>query len=161
MGWLKSGIADWRTLCHLSRQEKWMLAVSILLLPLVVLAHRLFGLSRVQWALDRFLPYHVCASFSQGQSIRLACSISRIVRIAATRGLCHATCLQQSVLLHWVLAKRGIVSDVRIGVSKRNGKFEAHAWVECLGYVVNDCKDVAVQYSPFPRRISGTLTDST
>jgi hypothetical protein len=161
MDWLKSRSADWQNYSDLSRQEKWLLAVSMLLVPIVVLAHRLLGLNRVQWTLNRFLPYRASAPYSEHESTRLACSISRIVRIAANRCLCQSTCLQQSVLLQRLLAQRGIDTDLRIGVSKRDGIFEAHAWVEFRGHALNESADVKVRFVTFPRRGIATLPRAT
>jgi hypothetical protein len=157
MVWLKSRISDWRNFLSLSNQERRLLAVSMLLLPILVVAHPLLGLKRVQWALNRLLPGRKSSRYAVCQGRRLARSVSRIVRIAANRGLCHATCLQQSVLLHRLLTQRGIVADLRIGVRKCDGIFQAHAWVECLGDILNESTDVNDRFAPFPRRDAPAL----
>lgn len=149
-GRLEATIDDWRSFRGLARDEQRWLAVSMLLLPVVVLVHRCLGLRRVQWVLSRFPRVPAGASRCEGGSIRLARSTWRIVRIAKNRSLCRATCLQQSIFLHWLLSQRGVVSDLRIGVSKRGGIFEAHAWVECLGIAVNESADVKIRFAPFP-----------
>ena len=153
--WLLSRRADWRRFSDLSSRERRLLVCMVLLVPTFVLAHRLLGLNRVQWVLNRSLPRAEGVYHSEAQAIELARSVSRIVRIAATRGLCHATCLQQSVLVHGLLTRHGVVSELRIGVSRRSGRFAAHAWVECLGQAVNEAPDVAIRYAPFPRCRAG------
>jgi hypothetical protein len=157
MGWLTSRKADWRNFRHLSRTEKRLLAVSMGVLPLIVLVHRFLGFRHVQWALGRLPPVGVCASCPEIQSMRLARSTWRVVQIAANRSPCRATCLQQSICLHWLLTQRGIASDLRIGISKHDGQFEAHAWVECLGQAVNETADVKTRYAPFPRAQLGVV----
>src|SRR4051812_45707466 len=44
-----------------------------------------------------------------------------------------ATCLPQSLALHWLLARRGIRASVCIGVGAQGALFPAHAWVEIDG----------------------------
>jgi hypothetical protein len=48
-----------------------------------------------------------------------------------------ATCLTQALALQWLLMRSGHASRVCLGARKDpEGKFEAHAWVECEGRVV-------------------------
>ena len=50
---------------------------------------------------------------------------------AAARNLFfHTNCLEQSLVLWWLLRRRGIAADLRIGARKDSDRFEAHAWVE-------------------------------
>jgi hypothetical protein len=58
------------------------------------------------------------------------------------------TCLHRSLTLWWLLRRRGIPADVRLGVRKADGRFDAHAWVTCGGRVVNDEADVELRYQP-------------
>jgi hypothetical protein len=51
-----------------------------------------------------------------------------------------------------LLRRRGIATDVRIGArSNSRGEFQAHAWLEWNGEVLNDAGDVGSQYVPFNR----------
>jgi hypothetical protein len=53
---------------------------------------------------------------------------------AASRRIPAASCLTQSLALHCLLSSAGHHSEVRIGVGKdMEGRFAAHAWVECAG----------------------------
>lgn len=52
----------------------------------------------------------------------------------AARRVPRATCLVQALALRWMLRRRGISCDLRVGVSRsERGEFEAHAWIECGG----------------------------
>jgi Transglutaminase-like superfamily len=55
---------------------------------------------------------------------------ARMVRAAARHGIGRPTCLEESLALWWLLGRRGIAAELRIGVRKTGEKFEAHAWVE-------------------------------
>ena len=41
------------------------------------------------------------------------------------------------------------IGQMRIGVRRRLGRLEAHAWVEHLGHVLDDDADVADRFAPF------------
>ena len=63
---------------------------------------------------------------------------ARAVRAVWRSGIGHPDCLNASLTLWWLLARQGIASDLRVGVHKDGGKFEAHAWVECGGAALNE-----------------------
>ena len=76
----------------------------------------------------------------------------RIARISsgAARGLFFSpTCLERSVGLWCVLRRRGIDAEIRIGGRKSAECFEAHAWVECAGKVLNDPSDEYLGFAAF------------
>ena len=55
----------------------------------------------------------------------------------AASGVLHTTCLPRALAMHTLLNRRGIASDLRIGVCRRPGApLEAHAWVEREGAVI-------------------------
>lgn len=54
--------------------------------------------------------------------------------LAASRRIPSASCLTQSVALHWLMARCGFATNIRIGVAKDSKfNFRAHAWVEHEG----------------------------
>jgi hypothetical protein len=61
--------------------------------------------------------------------------LSWAVRTAG-RFVLHATCLTQAISLHILLRRRGLESQIRVGVRKETGIFEAHAWVESRGRIL-------------------------
>jgi hypothetical protein len=57
-----------------------------------------------------------------------------------------------------LLRRRGIDTDVRIGARRdTQDKFQAHAWLEWNGEVINDAGDVARQYLPFNRPVLDSI----
>jgi len=151
MDWLRSRRADWRNLVSLTRSEQRLLGWSLIALPAVVLAHRLVGLSRTRGMLDKTLPRLERATGPGKSTLCRARSISRIVRIAGNRCLLRPTCLQHALFLRWILARHGIPAELRLGVRKLNGVFEAHAWLECFGHALNESSDVQARFSTFGR----------
>jgi len=51
--------------------------------------------------------------------------------------------------LWYLLLRRNIAAELRIGVRTTTGPFESHAWVEYHGEVLNDIENIADIYAPF------------
>lgn len=63
---------------------------------------------------------------------KVASSVRRVSRYVPA-----ASCLTQALATQILLARRGQVSNLRIGVSQgQNGEFKAHAWVERNGKII-------------------------
>ncbi|MCI0435631.1 MAG: lasso peptide biosynthesis B2 protein [Gemmatimonadetes bacterium] len=77
--------------------------------------------------------------------------VTEAVRRMATAAVFYprrALCLEQSVGLYVLLARRGIPVDLRIGVHPL--PFSAHAWVEHAGRPINEREDFVRRLTPFP-----------
>ncbi|MBK6799485.1 MAG: lasso peptide biosynthesis B2 protein [Acidobacteria bacterium] len=57
-------------------------------------------------------------------------------------------CLQRSLCLWFLLERCGIDCSIWIGSRRILDKFEAHAWVEFEGAVLNDSQDISGILSP-------------
>jgi hypothetical protein len=69
---------------------------------------------------------------------------------AASRHLIfRARCLERSLVLWWLLRRRRIPAELCIGASKQTGNFEAHAWVELDGTVLDDSEEARRHFIPF------------
>jgi hypothetical protein len=71
--------------------------------------------------------------------------------------LFHPTCLHRSLTLWWLLRRQGVASELRIGVRKEQGRFEAHAWVERAGVALNDRADIGQDFHRLRRRVGLTI----
>ena len=123
--------------------ERRTLLAAVALLPLFWLGLQCFGLRRLQAWLQR--PPATNASISMNEIARLAA----LVNSAAGLAPIPATCLTRSLLLGWMLQRRGVTSQLRIGVRTNQGKLDAHAWVEYAGVPINDQPDVGQQFAAF------------
>jgi hypothetical protein len=137
----------WRKFQQLSRAERYLLAQALLLLPLTALALRVIGFRRWQSALSYISSRS--ESPSANDALEQALRTAGIAGIAARRGFYSANCLSQSLVLWFLLRRQGIESELRIGVRRNADLCEAHAWVECLGQVLNDGEDVSERFAPF------------
>jgi len=59
-----------------------------------------------------------------------------------------------------LLRRRGIDSQLRIGVRLTGGALEGHAWVEYAGVPVNDRLDVSADFTPFALSVSPDIFSS-
>jgi hypothetical protein len=124
-----------------------------LLLPLISLSLRMRGFGATQGTLQKFLPsLDQQTTTSGGPNVDL---IARMVRAAVHHGVVgHPTCLEESLALWWLLGRRGIASQLRIGIKKQSPKFEAHAWVELGGAPLNEPETPHQHYAAFEGEIS-------
>ena len=113
----------------LSRAEQCTLLSAAVWLPIFWLGLRLLGLQRFHARLQR-RPVG-CSKQMNLAELRV---MGELVNIAAHHSLGPRTCLTRSLLLGWLLRRRGMDSQLRIGVRLTKGMLDAHAWVECNGY---------------------------
>ncbi|HWW87528.1 MAG TPA: lasso peptide biosynthesis B2 protein [Vicinamibacterales bacterium] len=77
--------------------------------------------------------------------------LEAVVAMAAALYPGRARCLEQSLVLYYVLRRRGVPVTYCQGVLPH--PFSAHAWIEYLGEVVNDVPDHAEQYTRLPDQL--------
>ena len=137
-------VNTWRAL---TRDQQRALLRSWLLFPVLIVMLRIRGYRRLQAWLLRISPEPRQAD---AQAVRSAAQeTARLVEIAARYSVLTANCLSRSMMLWWLLRRRGVATELRIGVRKRDGLFEAHAWVELDGWVLNDAPDVKSRFASF------------
>jgi hypothetical protein len=73
---------------------------------------------------------------------------ARRVAIVAAFYPRRALCLEQSIALHFLLRRRRVTADLRVGVQPF--PFAAHAWVEHHGRPVNEREDFVTRLATFP-----------
>ncbi len=81
--------------------------------------------------------------------LKTARDIARIQDAVSRHPIFHASCLEESLVLWWLLGRRGIPAELRIGARKDAGRFEAHAWVELESVVLNDSGEAHLHFAPF------------
>jgi hypothetical protein len=59
------------------------------------------------------------------------------------------TCLVRSLTLWAILRRRGVESELRIGIRKMADVTEGHAWIELAGNPINEAPTVASTYVVF------------
>ncbi len=120
-------------LASLNTDEWRILFAAAWLLPATALSLRVFGYRRTRAWMDR----HVSSNRSEPANAALeATRVARLVSVAAHRGPYRANCLRQALVAWWLLGRRGVATNLVIGVRKDAQGFAAHAWVERNGEVI-------------------------
>lgn len=85
--------------------------------------------SAKRWALGNARPV------SEVYDHQMVAEIVRAVTFAS-RYVPYASCLTQALAAKKLLRHSGQIAELKIGVTKSNGEFEAHAWLEIDGRIV-------------------------
>lgn len=150
--------AAWVRFCKLSGRDRRDFFLALVFVPAVVIWLRVSAFRRVQQALERWRRDATLTN--QRDSTRIfteSQSASRMLDVASRRGLVRGNCLSRSIALCWLLRRRAIPAQLRIGARKNGNQLEAHAWVEVAGRAVNDSDDVQTRFAPFAGPITGKM----
>jgi hypothetical protein len=120
---------SWAVFRELTWTQRRTLVLALVLLPL-------FGILLRRSSLARLLSRMDAGEAAGSGAVACALAAARPVNLVAAR--LRATCLTRSLVLQWVLARRGIGTDLKVGVRNEGEGLQAHAWLECGGVPVND-----------------------
>ena len=131
----------------LSWASRGLLVEAAVAIPAMHLLVRVFGVGPLHDALVRVTSARVPAQGDAGggASERVG-EVARVVAMAARHAPGDHTCLHRSMALWWMLRRRGFDGRLMMGVRKGDAAFEAHAWVNHAGVVLNDDPAVADRY---------------
>jgi len=74
--------------------------------------------------------------------------LQRLVDLAGRRHLVPVHCLRRALVLQRMLGRRGIRTELRIGVRRESGAFLAHGWLEHDGQPIGETGPVEAWFSP-------------
>ncbi len=118
-------------------------------LPGVVWGVRRFGYQRTRRLLARLAPSPPSKASLAPDEQATCAGLAWAVAAAAHHAPYTSTCLQRSLTLWWLLRRRRIAAELRIGVAHAGGELHAHAWLEHAGVVLNDDADVGSRFAAF------------
>jgi len=148
----------WTRFYNLSGRERRVFFLGLLLLPAVAAWLRLFDFRSAQRTLEKWCGDAVLtAQGDEAAMLAEAQSTTRMLDAASRRGIVHGNCLSRSMVLWWLLRRRGLPARLRIGARKTGEGFEAHAWVEMANRAINDANDVQQRYTPFEGPVTGKM----
>jgi hypothetical protein len=157
---LQTVIRKWRRFSNLAGFERAIVVEAAAGLAATRLGLRVVGFRRWKAVLSRLAPpprEHDIAPLV-GDSVKIVLQAES----AAARNLFfRPNCLERSMVLWWLLRSRGIVAELRVGARKREQRFEAHAWVEYCGTVLNEPDETHLDFVPFDRPIAGLDTPAS
>ena len=137
-----------RRFSALERTAQALFLRALVMLPFVGLSLKFRGFdatrSTLRKTLLRIRPQTDSDSIDKQISLT-----AHMVNAADRHGLVHPSCLVKSLTLWWLLGRQGIVSQLRVGVRKEAGDFQAHAWVQREGTALNEPEERHHHYAAF------------
>lgn len=130
----------------LSAAEKKIFLKAVFGLPIVSLKLRLFGFKNY---LSRLQQTPLAAPHSETDPSTYPDQASRMVNAAARLVFGREACLERSIMLWSLLRRRGIESELKIGVATEDSGMRAHAWVEIDGEPINEKPQLNDKFTSF------------
>lgn len=140
-----------RTFLRLPRERRSLVAEALLLPPFITASFRLIGVTRTQAWLRRWAGVRVSNEPDALRAIREARRAQRIVKRSLGVG---GSCLVRSLCLWTLLLRRGLTTELRVGLRKTDGQIEGHAWIEYRGLPLNEDEKTLRTYSVYERPVS-------
>lgn len=142
----------WRSrlarLAEVDRAERRAVLTALGLLPPVTLVLHARGLKRAR-AVAAGVASAIAPLDRRVPAARVAALVEAAASALSDLRLPGVSCLARSLTLCALLERRGELPSLRIGAPKHatGEAFEAHAWVELNGVVLNDAVDVRERYA--------------
>src|ERR1700720_1302237 len=129
----------------------------------------------ISWLAVRLLGFRVCRSVfekplaarnswnsksGEADVLGVARRIAHLQAVTATNLFFRTSCLEHSLVLCRMLWQRGMNADLRIGARKEANRFEAHAWVELDGTVMDCGAAEHLHFVPFEHSESSMETQT-
>ena len=124
---------------------------ALVLVPVTSAALHTIGFRRWSSFLSKFAPKKNPTAEVTPESLESARRTARMVATASNEGIIHGQCLEESIVLWWLLKRQRLPAELQIGGRRKGAEFEAHAWVELDGNPVNDHEDVGQDFARFSR----------
>jgi hypothetical protein len=141
-------MGNWQTFSRLTRREQRLVLEAITGLTATWVGLRLLGFRRWRSLLLWTVPRNTEIP-TKNDSHSTVTGVLRMEEAAARNLFVTTNCLEQSLVLWWLLRRRGIAADLRIGARKAGQRFEAHAWVEFCGMALNSGGADHLHFAPF------------
>jgi Transglutaminase-like superfamily len=148
-------VNKFRRFRNLSATQKNNLLCAMVLLPITGAALRVIGFQRWKSIVAIAIPREIPLRAVTPELLVEASEVARMVAAAAREGIFQGRCLEKSLVLWLLLSRKRIPAELRIGVRQSEKGFEAHAWVEVQGTIVNDAEDLVHNYVPFRGDVAG------
>lgn len=135
----------WRAL---PATERWLLVEAAILLPVTRAMLRRLGFVRTRGLLESSVGATIADEIDSA-SVAAAARVGWLVDVAARHGLFRANCLPRSLVLCWLLRRRGLPARLRIGVRRGPDNLIAHAWVDVGGHLVGEPSSTPIDYTAY------------
>jgi hypothetical protein len=133
----------------MSWSERWFALRCLFLLQAVALGVRALGYNRVSRWIEQHSQGVPQPNLSPDDQAEAAAWIGALVGIANRRiKFLQVTCLPESLTVWWLLRRRGLPAQIKMGVRRLDGKLDGHAWVMFQDRVVSGDPLLPQDYTP-------------
>jgi hypothetical protein len=146
----------WRRFRMRPAKDRRLILRAALILPVTEIGLRVFGFHRWKELIEKLSPARHFQRLPADLQHDAALRFARAVRSAQLHGPTNPNCLERSMTLWWMLRREGVEGELHIGARKQGTRFEAHAWVELDGQVLNDGEEVHQHYARFDAPIAAS-----
>lgn len=94
-------------------------------------------------------PGPLAETAARAGDFEMALHYHRLVYVASRLHILSMTCLPRTFTLRWILRRNGMPAEMKIGVTKSQQGFQAHAWVELNGQQVGETENVTERFRTF------------
>jgi hypothetical protein len=151
----------WRRFWRLTGSERAVVLEAAAGLGITWVGLRLAGFRRWKIIVDRVARMRASNSPASCDAKDIAePEIARLASSTAHSLPFRSNCLEQSLVLWWLLTRRGIPVDLKIGARKEADRFEAHAWVEFEGRIIGSPGEEHLHFVPFAGSVNFMETHS-
>jgi transglutaminase superfamily protein len=147
-------MGTWRTFSRLTKAERLVALEAAFGLTSTWIALRTVGFRRWRKVLESLATRKKTNAPTTEVPMRKIANVVRMEEAAARNLFFDTNCLEQSLVLWWLLQKRGVEADLLIGARKDANRFEAHAWVEFAGAALNSTGEGHLHFVPFEEQIT-------
>ncbi|MGH9744571.1 MAG: lasso peptide biosynthesis B2 protein [Candidatus Acidiferrales bacterium] len=152
----------WRRFRSLTGTERRIVLEAAAALAATWLAMRVGGFNMCKAAALARPGFVAGVESNDGSAIENAQRIARLEAATARNLFFRANCLEQSLALCWMLRRRRMNAELRIGARKEANRLEAHAWVELSGSALGDASEEHLHFVPFEKlRTSSSMEAQT
>ncbi|MGH9682086.1 MAG: lasso peptide biosynthesis B2 protein [Candidatus Acidiferrales bacterium] len=150
---MKAAVNTWRRFWRLDATERGIVLEAAAALAATWAGLRLSNFRGWKSVLGLFVPQADSRSSALPADLLATARIIAQMESSAARHLFFTpNCLERSLVLWWLLRRRRIPVELRIGGRKESGRFEAHAWVEVAGAIFDDAAGEHRGFAPFDAR---------
>jgi hypothetical protein len=145
---------------RLRRFERGVVLEAVIGLPIAWLAVRLLGFRICRAIFEKSRATEQDSKSPEPNVLGVARRIAHLEVVTAANLFFRTNCLEQSLVLCRMLRRRGLSADLRIGARKEADRFEAHAWVEVAGNVIDGGGTEHLHFVPFEQSESPMETQT-
>ena len=131
-------LADWKVLLQ-----------SLFLLPACALSLRLKGFNWTRQLIEKHRKESLHPTDAHEKRLNEAKRTAYLVSVTASHGIYRANCLKKALVAQWLLLRRGISTDLKIGINNDMREFNAHAWLEFKGHILIDSDKTKERFTAF------------